>query len=240
MKEIPKGPTGKLQRIGLAEKLAEQLAGDMENSFVAPRTSIEEEVTAIWRRLLKTAPIGIRDNFHSVGGDSLSLAQMLVEVRARWGVDLTVSRFLACPTVEAVAQCVLEGKAVAGRNGSGASAGKHPAGLPVRGSDFRGPEKPIVSVHRAVRSRLQDDPGMAPPQTGCHHRNECVDWIIGSHRDCVSASGVTGQQRIDRDPSRDHRTSAGFHDASVDRATNRPSGSRTTCTSVRASSYCRT
>ena len=136
--EIPKGPTGKLQRIGLAEKLAGRLASEMENNFVAPGNVLEKEITAIWSRLLKTGPIGIRDNFHSIGGDSLALATMLIEIHSRWGADVPVDRFLRCPTIETVAQCVLEGKSAEAQECSDAPTRRRSTGLRVRDSVLGG------------------------------------------------------------------------------------------------------
>nr|VFK25011.1 MAG: AMP-binding enzyme C-terminal domain-containing protein [Candidatus Kentron sp. LPFa]VFK35864.1 MAG: AMP-binding enzyme C-terminal domain-containing protein [Candidatus Kentron sp. LPFa] len=65
--EIPKGPTGKLQRIGLAEKLGITrecfLSGHEEAEFVAPSTEIEKKLAKIWKKLLNFKRIGIHDNF---------------------------------------------------------------------------------------------------------------------------------------------------------------------------------
>src|ERR1700682_1953694 len=48
--EIPKGPTGKIQRIGLAENLGILPAGQpAPAAFVAARTPLEERLVAIWR-----------------------------------------------------------------------------------------------------------------------------------------------------------------------------------------------
>jgi acyl-CoA synthetase (AMP-forming)/AMP-acid ligase II/acetyltransferase-like isoleucine patch superfamily enzyme len=101
--EIPKGPTGKLQRIGLAERLATQLAADRQENFAAPATSVEEELADIWKNLLGIDQIGVRDDFHVLGGDSLILASMLIEVNARFHTDVPVDKFLRSPTIETIA-----------------------------------------------------------------------------------------------------------------------------------------
>jgi acyl-CoA synthetase (AMP-forming)/AMP-acid ligase II len=64
--EIPKGPTGKLQRLGLAELLSSQLKAE----FVAPREPIEVLLAEIWAQMLEVERVGIYDNFFSLGGDS--------------------------------------------------------------------------------------------------------------------------------------------------------------------------
>jgi acetyltransferase-like isoleucine patch superfamily enzyme/acyl carrier protein len=108
--EIPKGPTGKLQRIGLAAKLADKLLSKRQNNFVAPESSVEEQIAEIWKRLLKVDRVGIRDDFHVLGGDSLALAAMLLEVEARFSASIPVNRFLRCPTIEAIARYLQEQK----------------------------------------------------------------------------------------------------------------------------------
>ena len=61
--EIPKGPTGKLQRIGLADKLVSNLKID----YVQPRNSFEETLIGIWADVLKLERVGIHDNFFCTG-----------------------------------------------------------------------------------------------------------------------------------------------------------------------------
>ncbi|MDF5732671.1 MAG: hypothetical protein PUP92_32945 [Rhizonema sp. PD38] len=63
--EIPKGPTGKLQRIGLAEKLGLRASDPTAKrpEFVPPRTAREEQLVNIWTFVLGVSPIGINDNF---------------------------------------------------------------------------------------------------------------------------------------------------------------------------------
>ena len=66
--EIPKGPTGKLQRIGLADKLRHVLARKQQSNFLAARSSTEEQLVAIWKQLLNVKEVGSRNNFYVLGG----------------------------------------------------------------------------------------------------------------------------------------------------------------------------
>jgi acyl-CoA synthetase (AMP-forming)/AMP-acid ligase II/acetyltransferase-like isoleucine patch superfamily enzyme/acyl carrier protein len=103
--KIPSGPTGKLQRIGLAEKLSDKLTlpgGDQDAG--TPSTSVESELAAIWKSLLRVDRVSVRDSFHALGGDSLSLASMMIEVEARFGTAIPLDSFLASPTVETLAR----------------------------------------------------------------------------------------------------------------------------------------
>jgi acyl-CoA synthetase (AMP-forming)/AMP-acid ligase II/acyl carrier protein len=93
--EIPKGPTGKLQRIGLAEKLASQLKAE----FVAPGDPFEDALARIWTEVLGIKLIGVHDNFFALGGDSLLATQLVSRVRAAFRVELPLGTIFKEPTV---------------------------------------------------------------------------------------------------------------------------------------------
>jgi acyl-CoA synthetase (AMP-forming)/AMP-acid ligase II/acetyltransferase-like isoleucine patch superfamily enzyme/acyl carrier protein len=101
--EIPKGPTGKPQRIGLADKLADQLAAQRQAGFVAAVSSLEMQLTQIWRDVLKVQNVGVRDNFYTLGGDSLSLAVMMAAIQDRFHTELPIDAVLKSPTIAAIA-----------------------------------------------------------------------------------------------------------------------------------------
>jgi acyl-CoA synthetase (AMP-forming)/AMP-acid ligase II/acyl carrier protein len=103
VQDIPKGPTGKLQRIGLAEKLgvtAPDLArAAMQEGFTAPRTPVEEVLAALWAQVLNVERVGIYDNFFQLGGDSLLATQLLIRVREVMQVEVPFISFFDTPTV---------------------------------------------------------------------------------------------------------------------------------------------
>ena len=107
LKEIPKGPTGKLQRIGLAEKLglmpsySERLGP--EKAFVASRDALELQLTEIWEKILGLKPIGIKDNFFDLGGNSLLAVNLILEIEKATGRNLPPSFLLEAFTVEQLA-----------------------------------------------------------------------------------------------------------------------------------------
>jgi acetyltransferase-like isoleucine patch superfamily enzyme/acyl carrier protein len=98
VEEIPKGPTGKLQRIGLADKLALKL----KENFVAPKDSIEKELAEIWKDLLSVDQVGVRDNFYALGGDSLATAVMISIIETRFSAAISLDNFLRSPTIETI------------------------------------------------------------------------------------------------------------------------------------------
>ncbi|MGH8717332.1 MAG: AMP-binding protein [Burkholderiales bacterium] len=96
---IPKGPTGKLQRIGLADKLAEL----RKKSPIAPRNEIEWIVAKIFAEVLNTNSFGVDDNFFALGGDSLRATQVMVRILAVFNIGLPNVIVFRKPTVAELA-----------------------------------------------------------------------------------------------------------------------------------------
>ena len=101
--EIPRGPTGKVQRIGLPAKLGLATRRPHPRAFVAPRTPLEKVLARRWAEILQVAKIGIHDDFFASGGDSLLATEVLGHVYEITQVELEVSRFFQAPTVAEVA-----------------------------------------------------------------------------------------------------------------------------------------
>ena len=93
--QIPKGSTGKVQRIGLADKLFQKL----KKPFVAPRTSVEETLAKIWVEVLGSGQVSVYDNFFALGGDSLKATLVVSRVQKAFDVTLTLKTFFLKPSV---------------------------------------------------------------------------------------------------------------------------------------------
>jgi acyl-CoA synthetase (AMP-forming)/AMP-acid ligase II/acyl carrier protein len=92
--DVPKGPTGKLQRIGLADKLAAALVV----AYEAPASDTERLVAATICKVLGRAAVGRNDNFFSLGGDSLRATQVLTRLQHALGFPIPVPMIFRCPT----------------------------------------------------------------------------------------------------------------------------------------------
>src|SRR5436190_8742842 len=101
--EIPKGPTGKPQRIGMADRLAAKLAATRHQDDAQPRNAHAVQLAAIWREILRIEDFGIRDNFQLIGGDSLATATLLTAIEQRFGTEIPIDAFLQSPTIETLA-----------------------------------------------------------------------------------------------------------------------------------------
>ncbi len=106
VEQIPKGPTGKIQRIGLADRLGIEPLGSVPPAaaaaFIAPRTKIEATLAEIWSHTLGVDRVGIHDNFFELGGDSMASAEIVTRVEHQLGVKIN-ARELVFGTLQQVA-----------------------------------------------------------------------------------------------------------------------------------------
>ena len=110
VKDIPKGPMGKPQRIGLAEKLnltvPDQNHSAISASHTAPRTPVEEMLVGLWAQVLDRECVSIDDNFFQLGGESLLATQLISHIRQAMQVEVSFLRFLETPTVSGMARSI--------------------------------------------------------------------------------------------------------------------------------------
>ncbi len=71
-------------------------------AYVAPCTELEEKLCSIWQQLLKLERVGIKDNFFTLGGDSI-LSIQLVSMMRREGIECTVKDLFEYGNIERLA-----------------------------------------------------------------------------------------------------------------------------------------
>ncbi len=96
---LPRTPNEKLDRLALPEPTRSGDAG----RHVAPRDEVERELTAIWERELRVAPIGITDNFFHLGGHSLLAVRIFSQIEMSLGKRLPLVTLFSAPTIEQLA-----------------------------------------------------------------------------------------------------------------------------------------
>ena len=108
--EIPRGPTGKVQRLRLKEQLGPGVAGDPKNDigeeFIPCRNEVICKLVEIWTAVLNLEPIAINDNFFDLGGDSLTAAQLASRVREAFQLELSLLNLFEHPTVADLAEWI--------------------------------------------------------------------------------------------------------------------------------------
>jgi len=108
LENLPNSPTGKLQRIGLAEKLG--LASDARNldrrksDYVAPRTTVEQTLATVRANVLNLDRVGIFDDFFQLGGQSIIAFSLCAKIEKILGVRLLPPTLNEAPTIHQLAQ----------------------------------------------------------------------------------------------------------------------------------------
>ncbi|MGE0650496.1 MAG: AMP-binding protein [Alphaproteobacteria bacterium] len=106
--EIPRGPTGKVSRQGLAEQF-----GLMVDSAVTRRestkgdrraTAVEAKLQRLWADALRLKDIGLHEDFFMLGGDSLQAVELFLRVEKEFGRRLPRSVLFEASTVAKMAE----------------------------------------------------------------------------------------------------------------------------------------
>jgi len=97
---IPKGSTGKIERVALAQRLL-PAAGEQ---YVEPEGATAIALAAILAEVLEVERVGANDNFWALGGDSLRATRVLARVQATMGVELPILTLFENPTVAEAAR----------------------------------------------------------------------------------------------------------------------------------------
>ncbi|MBV9952402.1 MAG: AMP-binding protein, partial [Acidimicrobiia bacterium] len=108
---IPLGPTGKLQRIGLAAALGldAELPAAAGAADAHYESGLEAALAGLWAHVLGCPSVGRHDRFVELGGDSLAALELVAQVADLFRVDLDVGTvFERAATVAEMATLVQE------------------------------------------------------------------------------------------------------------------------------------
>ena len=108
--QIPKGPTGKIQRRKLGEALRVDVSCSLDESIDAQDEigGLELELCALWRKILNRPYVGVDDDFFESGGNSLMALQMLLELEAIVGHEIPETVLFDRSTIRQLARGIPE------------------------------------------------------------------------------------------------------------------------------------
>ena len=92
--DIPKGPTGKVQRIGLADRLIKDLAV----AYEPPHEGLEQLAASLFEQVLSCPRAGRHDNFFALGGDSLRAMQVVARLVKSLALEIPPTTLFRRPT----------------------------------------------------------------------------------------------------------------------------------------------
>ena len=101
MDAFPLTPNGKVDRRAFPPP--DPNAAAFEEDCIAPRNSVEEKLVQIWEKLLGVHPISVQSSFFDLGGHSLLVIHLLLEIERVFGKNLTVETIFQAETVEQLA-----------------------------------------------------------------------------------------------------------------------------------------
>jgi thioesterase domain-containing protein len=101
LEALPVNLNNKLDRAALPAPTVADLG--RLRSFDPPRNDRERKLIEIWENVLGIRPIGVKDNFFEIGGDSLQSVSLMVEIERALGRPLALSTVITDPTIEKMA-----------------------------------------------------------------------------------------------------------------------------------------
>lgn len=104
MKQIPSNNNGKIDRSKLPEPDHAIYTGV---KYEAPRNDVEIVLAEAWQKVLDIEKVGIRDNFFSLGGDSIKGIQLISQVK-KSGYLIKMKQLFDYPTIAQISEYVEE------------------------------------------------------------------------------------------------------------------------------------
>ncbi|MDE5452933.1 amino acid adenylation domain-containing protein [Bradyrhizobium sp. CSA112] len=106
---IPSGPDSTIVRGELATLLSiatPRSRVERNAHLAAPRSETEWQLAKLWADLLELNEVGVDEDVFALGADSLTVAQLLSRLRARFGVDCSFRDVFDAPTVASLAALI--------------------------------------------------------------------------------------------------------------------------------------
>ena len=107
LEHMPLNPNGKLDRQALPKPDASQL----QQAWVAPVTALEQQVAAVWAKILGVERVGLTDHFFEMGGHSLLAMQVISQLRQLFGRDVPLRSLFEQPRLQGFVASVVADKA---------------------------------------------------------------------------------------------------------------------------------
>jgi acyl carrier protein len=104
LQTMPRTSSGKVDRLALPEPDGD--GPEPGESFVAPRTPLEERLAGIWAALLEKERVGVHDNFFELGGHSLLATRVLSRIREAFPVGLPLRALFEAPTIAGLSDAI--------------------------------------------------------------------------------------------------------------------------------------
>ncbi|WP_433074763.1 SDR family oxidoreductase [Nonomuraea sp. CA-218870] len=162
---------------------------ELPQPYTPPLSAAERDLADLWSEVLGIEPVGTRDNFFDLGGNSLVALQMLALVKQRFGVAVPTVTLFEAPTVATLAAVVAERVSPRTPALRVAEAPRRDAGEPVRSDHADQDDRRIAVVGMAGRF-----PGAGDVGTFWRNLREGVESITFFSDEELLAAGADPQQ----------------------------------------------
>ncbi len=102
LNDLPLTRHGKVDRQSLPAPESDR--PELRASYVAPKTSIEGTIAAIWQEVLRVEKVGVNDNFFDLGGHSLLMVQVHSKLREAFSKEISLIEMFRNATVGSLAR----------------------------------------------------------------------------------------------------------------------------------------
>ncbi|MCD9188131.1 MAG: amino acid adenylation domain-containing protein [Pyrinomonadaceae bacterium] len=102
LEKIPVSPNGKIDRKKLPQ--SDEAKFETGTAYNAPTTEAELVIADIWCEILNIKKVGIEDNFFTLGGHSLLLAQMHAKLVQKFEKEISLIDLFKYPTIKTLAE----------------------------------------------------------------------------------------------------------------------------------------
>ncbi|MBV6623802.1 MAG: amino acid adenylation domain-containing protein [Rivularia sp. (in: Bacteria)] len=106
LEALPLTPNDKVDRKALPKPDKTNL--NLEEEYLSARNDVEQKLVSLWEQAFGIHPIGIKDNFFSLGGNSLMATSMVAQIENLFGRKLTQAVFFQAPNIQQLADFIQE------------------------------------------------------------------------------------------------------------------------------------
>ncbi len=104
LEKLPLTPNGKVDRKALPAP--DHHRPELQQSFVAPRTTMEKLLASIWKAVLNVEEVGIHDNFFDLGGHSLLAVRLFSRIQQALNKKFPLAILFEAPTIQLLAEAL--------------------------------------------------------------------------------------------------------------------------------------
>lgn len=106
LERMPLTANGKIDKKMLPAP--EFVRSERQDEFVAPETPLEEEVASVWKEVLGLERVGSGENFFEIGGHSLLATRVIMLLRSRLGLNISLRLLFEYPTIAGMAAALMD------------------------------------------------------------------------------------------------------------------------------------